>query len=457
MKRRNLLRTDDKDLKGNVHGEILGVPLRLQDRSKIHEYLEANLTGPAPKLLKGASPHIMNAVRQSILSPVFIPLSGCSTRVVIEVDVRPNSHHCESIVFWIWGTPKSKLQSQNDSKTGYLREGTSTRKFNLSDKKERKYIEAVVKTNSEVLKSWEEAEKALSSTRQLGVDLVRDAFLGGFIDIRSDKHFMSSITKRVKEILDKNTSSLLYSLVKKFPKNYSYSKNIPKAIGNEEPEEIIENNSITNEKNYGDSGIQDNYFCIEKRESFAQSLSESKEPKIENSLRRPSMPDNRETQSTGQKNRPFVPPQVQQQLTQLWRLWTPKDQENYKKIVDASGKDTIIYDPTRIQFKDWIGFTPSQIGRGDGIKSVRVIRPGLSKQDVKPLSETDLDKVVNEFKEQRAKGDKKITKEFLKKLGVKHGFTTGQYNLARSKFSIIYYLLQLSCRKVDGHGRWLQC
>ena len=58
--------------------------------------------------------------------------------------------------------------------------------------------------------------------------------------------------------------------------------------------------NITNEKNYG---IQDNYFCIEKRESFAQSLSESKEPKIENSLRRPSMPDNRETQSTGQKNR----------------------------------------------------------------------------------------------------------------------------------------------------------
>ena len=135
----------------------------------------------------------------------------------------------------------------------------------------------------------------------------------------------------------------------------------------------------------------------------------------------------------GKKNRSFVPPGVQEQLKQLWKLWTPNDQENYKKMVDASGKDTIIYDPTKHgQFKDWIGFAPSQIGRDDGIKSVRVIRPGLSKQDVKPLSETDLDKVVNEFKEQSAKGDKTITKEFLKKLGVKHGYTTGQYVQCRS-------------------------
>ena len=444
LKRQYLLFTDDKDHKGNLHGEILGVPVRFEDRSKIHDYLEANLTGPAPKLLKGASPLLMNAVRQSILSPVFIPLSGYSARVVIEVDVRPNSHHCESVVFWMWEKPKSKLQSQNDRKIGYLREGTSTRKFNPSDKKERKYVEAVVRTNSEVLKSWEEAEKPV--TRQLRVMrtedtmknvsilrdafLVRDAILEGFIDMRSDKHIMSSIAKCTRTF-DKNTTSLLCTAVKLFQKNDQNSKENLKAIRNEVPGGIIENNSISNDKNEGETGNQENDFCNEKKESFTPSLSESKEPKIEESLGRPSMPC--ETQSTRQKNRSFVPPRVQEQLKQLWKLWTPNDQENYKKMVDASGKDTIIYDPTKHgQFKDWIGFAPSQIGRDDGIKSVRVIRPGLSKQDVKPLSETDLDKVVNEFKEQSAKGDKTITKEFLKKLGVKHGFTTGQYVQCRS-------------------------
>ena len=434
--------------------------LKFQDRNKIQEYLEDSLSGHSPKLLKGASLGLMGAVRNFILSPIFIPVKGNPTsKVVIEVDVRPNTHHCGTTIFWVWAGGKSKLQTKNDGKKYYLREGTSTRQINMnnmSEKKELKYLEAAVKKNSEVLQSWEEGTRALSSLRQvrLGtirtsgeiltkVNIVREAYLQGVIDMRSDNHVMRSISTCIKSCdmrLDKITGSMLATLVKVLQKSDSHSKGASKIIENDnvvkssetksrkapfldKSQEFIVNDSISDENDGGE-------------ENGAQSWSESR--KLMNNNRKALL-------STKLLNSPLVPPQVQLRHPKLtfqsmWKRITPHEQVEYKKKVDTSGKDTIIYDPTEHgQFKDWIGSTPSQIRRNDGIKAVRVIRPGLSKQEVKPLSDRDLEKVVKEFKKQRAKGDKNITVGFLKRLGEKHGFTTGQYQLSHQ----IHYIYAL--------------
>ena len=86
------------------------------------------------------------------------------------------------------------------------------------------------------------------------------------------------------------------------------------------------------------------------------------------------------------------------------------------------------YDPKSDggDFKGWFGARPSQIEKAQNIKAVRVIRPGLNEDDLKTVSEDDLEKITKEFVEERAKGDKFITPEFLNKLGKKYGFTTGK-------------------------------
>ena len=315
------------------NGEILGITLRFQDRKKVLEYFGDNLTGPAPKLLKGASLALISAIRNCVLSPIFLPLKGHpGNKVIIEVDVRPNSYHCGTTIFWMWGKYKgksiAKLQFKNDCRKYYLREDTSTRKIDMSDKKEEKYLKKVVEDNAGLLQSWSPRQLGDIPTEQKIVNIVR-----GVMDMRSDNYVMRSITKCLNAwdmSVNKNSGILLGTLIN-----------------------ILQ--------------------------------------------------------------------------TKLWKRWTPDDQIEYKKKVDTSGKDTIIYDPTKHgHFKDWMGFTPSQIRKEDGVKSVRVIRPGLTKQEVKPLSDRDLEKVVKEFKKQRAKGDEKITVGFLNRLGKKHGFTMGR-------------------------------
>ena len=108
------------------------------------------------------------------------------------------------------------------------------------------------------------------------------------------------------------------------------------------------------------------------------------------------------------------------------RNWTPEEQIEYKRRVEASGDETLIFDPEKDgEFKDWIGFRPSQISMDEGIKAVRVNRPGLTKEELNPVADDELAKVTKEFEEQKAKGDAAITKEFLVRLGLKYGFTIG--------------------------------
>ena len=445
-------------MKENKHGEIFGIILKFQDRNKIHEYLEDNLTGHAPKLLKGASLNLIDAVRNCTLSPIFIPVKGNPTnKVVIEIDVRPNSHHCGTTVFWMWAKSKSKIYSKNDIKRHYIRQGTSTKQINMSDKKDRKYFEAAVKNNSEVLQYWEEGTRSLSSLRKVGlgtlrasgetlakVNIVREAYLQGVIDMRSDNHVMRSISTCIKACdlrLDKITGNMLATLVKILQRNDAHSKGPSKIIMNDEAGGASERKSIKVHRNPRKSQeIVVNDF-MDDNETCSQSSSESHELEYAN----------RKAQSTNIHTNSLVPPQVQLRHPKLlknsngkkrglpikffWKQWTPDDQIEYKKEVDTSGKDTIIFNPSKDgQFKEWIGFRPSQIRKKDCIKAVRVIRPGLSKQDVKPLSERDLEKVVNEFREQRAKGDTEITEGFLKRLGEKHDFKTGQYEYQTNCF-----------------------
>ena len=358
-------------MKENKHGEIFGIVLKFQDRNKIHEYLEDNLTGHAPKLLKGAPLGLIGAVRNCILSPIFIPVKGNPTaKVVIEIDVRPNTHHCGANIFWVWGKSNSKLHVKNDSKKYYLREGTSTRKINMSDKKEEKYLTKVVESNSGVLESRNLWQLGDIQTEKKIVNIVR-----GVTDMRSDNHVMGSIVKCLKAwdvSIEKNYASLLGTIINILQKNDQHSKGF---------------------LNTNRSDMQSSETDPRKKGGFTM-------------------------------------------LSNLWKRLTPDEQVEYKKEVDTSGKDTIVYDPTKHgQFKDWPGFKPSQIRKTDGIKAVRVIRPGLSKHDVKPLTDGDLEKVVKEFKKQREKGDEKITVGFLTRLGKKHGFTTGQYQLTLRRLS----------------------
>lgn len=70
---------------------------------------------------------------------------------------------------------------------------------------------------------------------------------------------------------------------------------------------------------------------------------------------------------------------------------------------------------------------PSQIEKGQGIKAVKVIRQGLTQDDLKSVSEEDLDKMTREFKDKRAEGDRSVTQDFLKGLALKYGFTAGNF------------------------------
>ena len=112
------------------------------------------------------------------------------------------------------------------------------------------------------------------------------------------------------------------------------------------------------------------------------------------------------------------------------RDWTPEEQIEYKRRVELSGDETLVFDPEKDgSFKDWIGFKPSQIGMDEGIKAVRVNRRGLKKEDLNPVTDDNLMTITREFEEQKAKGDITITKEFLDNLGLKYGFTVGKENL----------------------------
>ena len=72
------------------HGEIVGMRVNIQDRYKISEFVEENLIGIAPKMLKNASQNYKRDLRNCVLPPVFIQVEGYPSKVVIEIDVHPN-------------------------------------------------------------------------------------------------------------------------------------------------------------------------------------------------------------------------------------------------------------------------------------------------------------------------------------------------------------------------------
>ena len=86
------------------------------------------------------------------------------------------------------------------------------------------------------------------------------------------------------------------------------------------------------------------------------------------------------------------------------------------------------YDPRSdgSEFRGWFGAKPSQIEKAQRIHALRVIRPGLTEDNLETVSEDDLEKITKEFEEERAKGNKFITPKFLNKLGKKYGFIGGK-------------------------------
>jgi hypothetical protein len=126
------------------------------------------------------------------------------------------------------------------------------------------------------------------------------------------------------------------------------------------------------------------------------------------------------------------------------KFWTPEEQIKSKEKVKASGRETIVFDPVSDgPYETWQGFQPSKIKEKDCIKAVRVIKPGLTKAKVKPVSAEDLEKLMGEFKAKKAKGDINITPKYLVDLAVKYKFTTGNYRLfystCRGEFTIIIF------------------
>ena len=150
---------DNKANEGNLHGEIMGITVEVQDRHKIHEYFEDNLNGIAPKMLKGASQKYIRDLSNCVLPPIFIPIKGNPSKVVIEIDVHPRVSNCGSTKFWL------SENSKKGSRRYFTREGTSTREINMSVKKDRDFLEDFVKKNSQTLSEW---EKRVVQARQIG-------------------------------------------------------------------------------------------------------------------------------------------------------------------------------------------------------------------------------------------------------------------------------------------------
>ena len=108
--------------------------------------------------------------------------------------------------------------------------------------------------------------------------------------------------------------------------------------------------------------------------------------------------------------------------------WGTDEQVQYKATIKSSGLRTVVYDPEHdgSEFQHWFGARPSRIGEERGIKAVKVIRQGLTQEDLKSVSEEDLERITKEFQHKRAEGDRSITEDFLKELAMKYHFTAGK-------------------------------
>jgi hypothetical protein len=112
------------------------------------------------------------------------------------------------------------------------------------------------------------------------------------------------------------------------------------------------------------------------------------------------------------------------------KYWSPDEQIINKEMVKASGRETIIFDPVRDgPYEEWQGFHPSKIIDDDFIKAVRVIKPGLTRADVKPVGTIELERLEEECNTMKSKGDTCVTPMYLRDLAVKYKFTSGNCNV----------------------------
>ena len=318
----------------------MGIIVDVQDRHKIREYVEENLIGIAPKMLKGASPNYMRDLRNCVLPPIFIPVKGNPSKVVIEIDVHPNTPNCGSTIFWL--SERSHSKSGKPCKRYYLREATSTRRISMSEKKEKVCLEDSVKKNSQKLLEW---ERTMVQSHYFGPRFSR---------------WQMSLFHQVKDFAllleawdaSRETASNVATMIERFRRNDTFNR-----IG-------------------------------------SLAIKSSKH-------------------------------------------WTTSEQIEYKEMVESSGDVTTIYEPKKGKLIEWIGFVPLDIGKDEGIKAVKVILPGLTKQDLEKISTDDRESIKRDFEKQRAKGDHAITREFLTDLGLKYGFTSGMNDTLNLKLRAV--------------------
>ncbi len=87
-------------------------------------------------------------------------------------------------------------------------------------------------------------------------------------------------------------------------------------------------------------------------------------------------------------------------------------------------------------FDSWAGAFPSLVAADSGIRSLKVIKPGLTPNHVKPVSDEEMDRMTEEFGKLRAEeGDGHVTRELMFRLGKKYGLTTGKWMVMVGRFN----------------------
>ena len=110
--------TKDGDYK---HGEIVGMNVKEEEAYVIEEWIEKHLRGTNQKYLMGCKEEERKAFARCI-SPVKIIQIEDSSRIIAEIDVKPDADICKYLAFPI------RFPHSNDVKTDkfFFREGTSS-------------------------------------------------------------------------------------------------------------------------------------------------------------------------------------------------------------------------------------------------------------------------------------------------------------------------------------------
>ena len=103
------------------HGEIVGMNVKEEEAYILEEWIEKHLRGTNQKHLAGCNDEAKKAFARSI-SPVKIVQIENSSRIIAEIDIKPDADTCKYLVFPI------RFAFSNDIKTDkyFQREGTSS-------------------------------------------------------------------------------------------------------------------------------------------------------------------------------------------------------------------------------------------------------------------------------------------------------------------------------------------